>query len=132
MAKKLRVHGHQFIESKRGDSSRQLVNKMLIEIDDDVRYRIEGVSTGRAAELQTRSSHIRKFLLDVDEAARATADPPIVPYTKADQVGPKKAKKLDPNELVPCPACDGVGWEDCFLCSGSGTVTAKAAKAHEF
>lgn len=129
LKEELRIEGHQFVESQRGKNKKRLVNRTLIEVGDDVRVRIEGVGTGRSAEMVTRSAHIRKFLLDADEAARVAADPPIVPYTKAHQVGSKKAKRTAPNEMVECPNCQGEGWLDCFFCNGGSRVTAVQARA---
>jgi hypothetical protein len=130
VAEKVRVQGHQFVKSQRGNTERQLVNRTEIEIDEGVRYRIEGVGTGRATELASRSPHVRKFLLDLDEAARVTSSTDVAPYTKADQLGAKRSAKRVSLGPVPCVACDGAGWEDCHLCNGSGRVAAKTAKAY--
>jgi hypothetical protein len=126
----LRSRGVQFLESSRSGSDRNLVNRTTVVVGEDVRYRVEGMGTGLVAEFATRSAHVRRFLLDADAAARATSDPPIVPYTKAAQVGPKKSRGFNPLELVGCPACDGAGWEECCLCNGAGEVPPKTANAY--
>lgn len=130
MSDQIRASGFRFGESRRNGNKKQITAKFRLEVDESARVSFEGVGNDRSAGVQSRSSHVTKFLRDWDDAERAVSDPPIVPYTKAMQIGSKKPSKRDQNGLVPCPACDGAGWDDCCLCEGGGLVSARAARAY--
>lgn len=129
MSDRVQSKGYQFGESRRNGKRKHIQTRYRVDVGDSARVEIEGISNGRAAGVETRSSHVTKFLRDWDEAQRAVSDPPITPYTKEMQVGSKKGAPRDPNKLVPCPACEGAGWEDCYLCGGGGKVAARASKS---
>jgi hypothetical protein len=125
------MSGYQFAESRRArNKRRQLTNKFGFEVGDTAKFRVEGVGTGKHANGETRSPHVMKFLRDFEEASWETSSDFVVPYTKADQVRPKKSARRSPHGQVPCVVCDGAGWEECHLCNGSGEITLKTAKAY--
>lgn len=130
----LEIQGHLFAESNDGRKVRQLVNKAKVRVDRHrARYEASGVGNDRHAAVESRSAHVRKFLRDVDEANRQTSADIVHPFTKDDQVRSSrgmKRRRLDPDDLVPCVACNGEGWEGCVLCDGDGEITARAAKAY--
>lgn len=124
------LSGYQFLESRRSKKDRKhLANKVDFSVDEAARVNIEGVGTGKSFDYATKSSHVMKFLRMFEKASWDTSSDFIGPYTKEMQVGPKKAKRVAPNDLVECPSCEGEGWLDCFLCNGAKRVTTKQARA---
>jgi hypothetical protein len=130
----LEIQGHLFAESNNGRQVRRLVNTTRVQVDNDrARYEASGVGNDRHAAVESRSPHVRKFLREVDEANRQTSADIVHPFSKDDQVRSSrgvKARRLDPDELVPCPACNGDGWDECVLCGGEGRCPARAARAY--
>jgi hypothetical protein len=126
------MSGFQFSESRRAkDKRRQLANKFGFEVGDSAKFRVEGVGTGKQANAETRSPHVKKFLRDFEAASWETSSDFVQPYSKADQVGPKKSKRSDPEASITCPACAGAGWHDCSLCDGAKTVPTRIAKGYQ-
>jgi hypothetical protein len=129
VTKVIRMRGFQFMDAQRDGGTRKTANRVRIDVDDTARVEVAGIGTGKTATFVTSSPHVRRFLRDLEAASIETAHNHRAPYTKADQVGVRKSGRRQPDDLVPCPVCDGAGWDDCHLCSGGGRVSIRTAKA---
>jgi hypothetical protein len=126
------LEGHAFLRSDDGEQVQDVVNRWRMALDEaGTRCEIAGVGTERSEQIETRSPHVRRFLWQLDAAARRTSKADEVRAVPKDvQLGRKPKPRTAADELVPCPACDGGRWPDCPLCNGLGEVSRRQARGY--